>query len=406
MTRSSAGNRPICSAHPPALVRALNLAEQLLTRRHGATVALADPEDLKGSGLAVVLRARVVENPFGLPRSLVVKHYPGRPSPGRADPFRHEAASCQLFTALGGDGRPSPALVAHDPANRLLVLEDLGRSATLADKLFGSDAAAAERCLLGWARALGRLHADTAGRERDFDTLLRRLGERSWRDPMADDARSANATVPDLLAGRLGVSVSAAATAEAHATVRLLGGTHYRAFSPSDTCPDNNLVTSKGVRFVDFEWGCFRDVLLDAAYTRVPFPACENSFALPAGMPEAMLAAWCAEISSVWPDLAEPARLAAGILDSQLLWVWLCTLLLLPAGLAEDGPIGRDATRSPRVLLALAHYWARLARDAAGGGRMATAELAHAVVGALGNWLGDGPRELPLYPAFRHAASV
>jgi hypothetical protein len=147
-------------------------------------------------------------------------------------------------------------------------------------------------------------------------------------------------------------------------------------------------------------------VLLDAAYTRVPFPACENSFALPAGMPEAMLAAWCAEISSMWPDLAEPARLAARVLDSQLLWVWLCTLLLLPAGLAEDGPIGRDATRSPRALLALAHYWARLARDAAGGGRMATAELAHAVVGALRNRLGDGPTELPLYPAFRHAASL
>ncbi|MCU1649026.1 MAG: hypothetical protein JWQ60_175, partial [Pseudonocardia sp.] len=173
MIRPAAGPRPADTTTTSlVVVRALNLAEQLLTRRYGATVTLADPEDLGGgSARSVVLRARVAENPFGLPRSLVIKHYQRDPTPGRADRFRHEAASCQLFTALSGD-RPSPELVAHDPANRLLVLEDLGRSSTLADKLFGSDAAAAERCLLTWARALGRLHAVTAGREHDFDALL------------------------------------------------------------------------------------------------------------------------------------------------------------------------------------------------------------------------------------------
>jgi hypothetical protein len=405
MIRPAAGPRPADTTTTSlVVVRALNLAEQLLTRRHGATVTLADPEDLGGgSARSVVLRARVAENPFGLPRSLVIKHYQRDPTPGRADRFRHEAASCQLFTALSGD-RPSAELVAHDPANRLLVLEDLGRSSTLADKLFGSDAAAAERCLLTWARALGRLHAVTAGREHDFDALLRRLGERSWRDPMADEARMALASVPELVAAELGVTVSAEAAREAHATARLLGGTRYRAFSPSDTCPDNNLVTSRGVRFVDFEWGCFRDVMLDAAYTRVPFPGCESSFAMPAGMPEAMLAAWRSEVVQVWPDLGEPARLAARLLDAQLLWVWLCTLQLLPKALAENALIGRDATRSPRSLLALAHYWTLLARDAAIGNRAGTVELAESMVTALGKRLGDGPAELPLFPAFRNRA--
>ena len=402
MTRSAPGRSPVQPTSTSlGTVRALNLAEQLLTRRYGATVTLADPEDLGGSGRSVVLRARVAENPFGMPRSLVIKHYPRSPTPGHADRFRHEAASCQLFTALSGDNRPSPELMAHDPENRLLVLEDLGRSSTLADKLFGSDAAAAERCLLTWARALGRLHAVTAGREHDFDALLRRLGVRSWRDPMADQARTALAEMPELVTGALEVRVSPAAQLEARATARLLGGTRYRAFSPSDTCPDNNLVTSRGVRFVDFEWGCFRDVVLDAAYTRVPFPGCESSYAMPAGMPEAMLAAWRSEVVPVWPDLDEPAGLAARLLDAQLLWVWLCTHQLLPGALAHDGPIGRDVTRSPRSLLALGHYWARLALDAAREGRDATAELAEAMVVALARRLGDGPPELPLFPAFR-----
>jgi hypothetical protein len=386
---------------PTAVVRALKLAEQLLTRRHGATVTLADPEDLGGSERSVVLRTRVAENPFGLPRTLVIKHYQGEPTPGQADRFRFEAASCQLFTALPVDCRPSPVLYALDPQNSLLVLEDLGRSSTLADKLFADDPEAAERALLAWARALGRVHAVTAGRENDFGALLRRLGVRAWRDPMADEARNALAVVPELVSGGLGISVSEAAANEAYAAVRLLGGTRYRAFSPSDTCPDNNLVTSRGVRFVDFEWGCFRDVVLDAAYARVPFPACESSFALPPGMSDAMLAAWRHEVRPVWPDLDDSTRLAGRLLDAQMLWVWLSTMLLLPPGLASDGPIGPDSRRSPRALLALAHYWGRLAIDAGRGDRPATVDLASAMERALRGRLGDGSAELPVFPAFR-----
>ncbi|MFC4950829.1 hypothetical protein [Pseudonocardia sp. GCM10023141] len=388
---------------PRPVLAALAAAERLLTRRAGASVVLADPEDLGGSVRSVVARARVARNPFSLPRTLVVKHYLTPPEPDRPDPFHYEVASCQLFTALPAESRPSPALLAHDPQARLLVLEDLGRSSTLADKLFGPDAASAQRTLVSWARALGRMQAATAGRENDFGALLRRLGERAWRDPMAEDARAAFAEVPSLLSTELGVHASAAAGAEARETARLLGGTRYRAFSPSDTCPDNNLVTSRGVRFVDFEWGCFRDVALDAAYFRVPFPGCEASFALPPGMAESMLEAWRNEIAAVWPDLDESGRLEQRLLDAQLLWVWLCTWTMLPRIHERDELVGADPTRTPRISTALAHYWRQLA-VAAQDGRPATAELGHAVAAALAARFPDSPNRLPVYPAFRSVA--
>jgi hypothetical protein len=392
---------------PRPVLAALAAAERVLSRRSGAGIVLADPEDLGGSDRSVVARARVVRNPFSLPRTLVVKHYVAAPVPDRPDPFHYEVASCQLFTALPANDRSSPVLIAHDPDSRLLVLEDLGRTSTLADKLFGPDTDAAQRCLLGWARALGRMQAATAGREGDFGALLRRQGERAWRDPVAEDARAALAGLPDLLTDRLGVAARAKAMAEAHDTVRLLGGTRYRAFSPSDTCPDNNLVTSRGVRFVDFEWGCFRDIVLDAAYFRVPFPACEASFALPPALAEAMLDAWRAEIAAVWPELDESERLVRRLLDAQLLWVWLCTWWLLPrlvhAGghLRRDRPVGADASRSPRTSTALVHYWRELGTAAAAAGRDATADLADAVVTALRTRFPDAPESLAVYPALR-----
>jgi hypothetical protein len=389
---------------PRPVLAALAAAERLLTRRAGAGVVLADPEDLGGSDRSVVARARVARNPFSLPRTLVVKHYLDDPAPGHPDPFRYEVASCQLFTALPTDARPGPVLIAHDPQARLLVLEDLGRSSTLAEKLFGSDPAAAHRCLLSWARGLGRMQAATAGREDDFGALLRRLGERTRRDPVGDDARAAFAGVPGLLAQELGVHVPPEATREAHETARLLGGTRYRAFSPSDTCPDNNLVTSKGVRFVDFEWGCFRDVALDAAYFQVPFPGCEAGFALPDGMAGTLLEAWRNEIAPLWPDLDMPGVLEQRLLDAHLLWVWLCTWWMLPRIRVKDLPVGPDTTRSPRISTTLAHYWRRLAVAAGSAGRPATAELGTLVADALGKRFPDSPNALPVYPAFRSAA--
>lgn len=383
----------------PGAVAAMAGAARLLSRRAGSEVELSEPEDLGGSGSSVVARARMAQNPFSDRRSVVIKQYQGDPGP--SDPFRYEVASSQLFTALPADVRPSPVIIAHDPEQRLLVLEDLGRSMTLADKLFGPDREAARTCLLGWARGLGRMQAATAGREGDFGALLRRLGEKSRRDPIADQARGALAGLPELLTDALGVTVGEMAVLEAGGGVRLLGGTGFRAFSPSDTCPDNNLVTSRGVRFVDFEWGCFRDVVLDAAYVRVPFPGCHASFALPEAVADQMLDAWRAEVAPVWPELDDPEMLGSRLTDAQLLWVWWSTWMLLPRVLEHDGPIGVDAGRSPRISTAVRHYWRGLGAVAAVSHRPATAELAAAVVDALDERFPDAPSELPVFPAFR-----
>ncbi|TCK22710.1 hypothetical protein [Pseudonocardia endophytica] len=382
----------------PSLDDALAGAERLLSRRAGATVHLTEPEDLGGHGESVVVRTRMTHNPFSDRRSVVVKQYLG--SDDGVDPFRYEVASCQLFTALPADARPAPVIIAHDPDQRLLVLEDLGRSGSLADKLFGPDPETATRCLLSWARALGRMQACTAGREDDFGALLRRLGERVRRDPIADQARAALAEVPALVADVLGVTVPPQAAVEARTTARLLGGTRFRAFSTADTCPDNNLVTSLGVRFVDFERGCFRDVALDAAYFRVPFPACPSSFALPDGMSAQMLAAWRSEVAGVWPELDDTGLLEPRLVDADVLWVWWCTWTLLPRLAHRDGPLGRDAGRTPWLSTALRHYWYGLGERAAAT-LPATTGLAGLMTAAIDERFPDSPRVLPVFPAFR-----
>src|SRR2546430_4922611 len=249
-------------------------AESVLSRRFGSRVALADPVDLGGSERSIVLRVRFASSSFALPRTLALKRYVLPAAGEPCDSFVREAVSYQLFTSLAAEDRVCPELFAHDGDRRLLVLEDLGRAPTLAEKLMGNDAKAAERALLSWAHSLGRLHATTAGREADFDALQRRLSPPRSKDPLAADGPVALAELPELLSAELGVGTSAAARECAERTRGLLGAERHRAFSPSDSCPDNNLITSRGVRFLDFEGGCVRNIMFDAAYLRVPFPSC------------------------------------------------------------------------------------------------------------------------------------
>ncbi|WP_433869418.1 phosphotransferase [Saccharopolyspora sp. CA-218241] len=375
-------------------------AEAVLAKRTGAPVRLADAEDLGGSDRSVVLRVRVAESPFELPRTLVVKHYGECPDEARSDPFAHEAASCLLSTSLPPEARVGPELIAHDAGERLLVLEDLGRGSTLADVLFADDPRVAERALLAWARALGRLHSTTAASEADFDALMRRLGERTWTDPVADDVIRAVDELPGLLSQTLGVRTPEVMVRRLADASELLGSSRYRAFSPSDICPDNSLVTGSGVRFLDFEWGCVRDVALDAAYLQYPFPSSWCSYALPETLVENMLSTWRSEIAEVWPELDDDEVLLPRLFSSQLLWVWVSTWWFLPRTGETDRPIDLHMP-SPRRSTALVDRWRRLRADADGSGMPDIAEFADRMIEALVERFGAGALHLQAYPAFR-----
>jgi hypothetical protein len=375
-------------------------AESVLSRRFGSRVALADPVDLGGSERSIVLRVKVASSSFALPRTLVLKRYVLPPPGEPCDSFVREAVSYQLFTSLAAEDRVCPELFAHDGDRRLLVLEDLGRAPTLAEKLMGDDPKAAERALLSWAHSLGRLHATTAGREADFDALQRRLSPPRLKDPLAEDGPTAIDELPDLLETELGVGTSAAARECAERTRGLLGTERHRAFSPSDSCPDNNLITSRGVRFLDFEGGCVRNIMFDAAYLRVPFPSCWCAFGLPTGMTAAMMAGWRAEVRSMWPDLADDTVLLPRLLDAQLFWVWLTSWQLLNNPELEGCPHAARSIETPLRPAVLTSRWHRLADFAAACGADPVAEHAEKVVRALESRF-DGDLSLTLYPAFR-----
>ncbi|GHF75458.1 hypothetical protein GCM10018790_61640 [Kitasatospora xanthocidica] len=364
----------------------MHAAERLLATR------LSDPVDLGGSRRTTVLRCRTADG-----RSVVLKAYTGGSDALRG--FTAEAAGLAL-------GLAGPEVLGVDPEVPLLVLADLGDAPTLADVLLGDDPKAAEEGLLAWARGLGRLAARSVDRRAELTRLWARYdrGMPSWDD---------EPWIPRVVAALPGRLEAAGVTAppglaDELARIGTAGGEEYPAFSPGDTCPDNNLLTPDGLRLIDFEAASFQSVFLTAAYCRMPFSTCWCVFALPAGLARRIEEAYRAEVVPVYPALAEDAVWEAGIREAVVVWTVSATASLLPRTV-EDGPMHRTRRPVATRRQVLRHRWetaAALEGFAASPGLPAfaaspafTETMRRLLRDVAGGWRVD---PLPGYPCFAH----
>jgi hypothetical protein len=150
-----------------------------------------------------------------------------------------------------------PALLGTDPAERVMVLEHLDHQRPPAD------------WIVGYASALARLHA-AAGPE-DTGELPR------WQGPDEADVDSFLG-----LAEALDVPVAPGVAGELHDLVHRLGQVPGDALLHGDPCPGNDLHTTDGIRFIDFEQASRGSGLVELAYLRVGFPTCWCVTAAPA----------------------------------------------------------------------------------------------------------------------------
>ncbi|MFC4373601.1 phosphotransferase family protein [Nocardia halotolerans] len=371
----------------------VSAAQQLLTKRMGAAVKLSDPIELSGSGRTTVLRVRVAENSFSLPRTLIVKQVRGSAqdrrtggmAPGVASidsAFLREAVSYQFTTALSPEYRPGAYLIAHSVPDRILVLSDLGDNALLTSVLQARVEPGTHNSLMAFGQALGRMHAATVGREPDFVALLRRVDSVHRVDGIAQQAQAAIAEVPGLLEAELGIDVPGEIAERIVHGNRLFTGGRYRAFSPSDLCPDNVIMNDEGARFLDYEWGGFRDATLDIAYALVSFPGCLCDFELSRSRAREMVEAWRSAVVGVWPSLADDTVLAERILEARLIWVWLSTYWFLPADHTRIATAREHGLSVPRSE-ALINRWSALAEDARVTGDDAVGDFAEQVSAML-----------------------
>ncbi|MEU9111342.1 aminoglycoside phosphotransferase family protein [Streptomyces sp. NPDC048483] len=168
-------------------------------------------------------------------------------APEAAERYAREVAALKLASRV--DPPVVPMLLGTDPGERVLVLEHLDHQQLRED------------WMVDYASALARLHAATSA---DDAGVLP-----TWSGPTQDDIDSFLG-----LARTLGVAVPSGVRTELDGLVNRLLGTPGHALLHGDPCPGNDVHTSRGVRFVDFEQAALGNGLVELAYLRIGFPTC------------------------------------------------------------------------------------------------------------------------------------
>lgn len=377
---SVAGNDPDAPERQVAAVVAA--ASAALGRELTAPVALSG-----GSYRSMVLRCTDAGHD-----SVVIKSYPLTGE--GVSSFAAEAAG--LAIATGSD--LSPDLLAADAETLTVVMSDLGFGLSMAEVLLGDSADAAGATLLDWAAACGRLSALADGRLAEFSALQRRYHggrpDESYMAGLADRIRGAG----ERAVTQLGVTAPAGLDADLADVAGLATAAEYLVFSPGDICPDNNMLTGLGIRFIDFESAGFHPAFLNAAYIRMPFSTCWCVFRLPAELSSAVESRYREHVCQVWPALADDSVWQPGVRRAVAAWTMSSMWWLLGRALRADAPMDPEQA-SPHTRQLIRYRWVTLAQELESAAELpALADLMRQALAATAGW--QAP-ELPLYPALR-----
>ena len=211
------------------------------------------------------------------PRTVIVKWVRDHPNGTRTEPsrLRTELAALRFLSDDLGLSL-APRVIAADPDEGVMVLEDLAPRTAL-DRLLRRDGATthAER-LAVFARAHGELNAATAGRAELYSARLTSLGVRSRSTcPAGHPARLRDGHRTHATA--LGAPVTGPAQVELDAALaELINPGPFLVLSNGDPETNNILLHESGPtdpRLIDFESAGYTHALVDAVCLHVPGPA-------------------------------------------------------------------------------------------------------------------------------------
>ena len=366
---------------PAGEVRA---AEALLARAWGEPAVVQAAEKIWG-------RSHVVRLRLDAGRIVVLKRR-GRPDRRGGHGFGVELAALEYLNAMPVP--VAPRLLGADTEAGILLLEDLGEGASLADSLLAGGRSRVQADLIAYAQALGSLHAWSMGRGGELDGLLVRHAPgqpavTGWLDAIQ------RGTEPFLAAAAaLGLAVGGVADEIGQLRV-LLSETGYRGLVHGDACPDNVHIIDGACRIFDFETSGWGPVAFDAAYLLAPFPSCWCFASLPAEIAGPAVAAYRARLAAagivLGPDWEElTTAVLAGLL--------IARGRMLAEALEQDHEWGTTTMR-PRFLA-----WLRTFTGRSGGGALPRLQhTASAMQERLAErWPG---LRVPDYPALAQAGS-
>jgi hypothetical protein len=284
-----------------------------------------------------VARARAIDD-NGHVRSILVKATRSAGYDPLADNLLETSGLAREWVAVAyiaarAPGRAHGAtFLAGDRARGVPIFEDLGRDlASLVDPLLKGTAEEAERALSAYARALGRLHADTADcLASHHETFQSIFGANQPRLPSGWRVENKAELVVDRLGGAPPASELELLSA------RLRDPGPWQCLVHGDPCPDNALIVDGSVRLIDYEHARPSHALLDGVYWQIGFPTCWCAGRVPPDVAGRVANVYRAEIARAMPPALDDSVFRVELAHVAAIWLFSCFSWHLEAALKDD----------------------------------------------------------------------
>jgi hypothetical protein len=304
---------------------------------------------------SVIIRCELTGPADGDPARVIVKR--------TRDPDRHifhEWASLEFVAAIPGIERRVPRLFGGDQTTEVSVMEDLGgeEDKLLGCILEGEDPERAESGLLAMNRALGRVQAETMGRDREFGEVRRRLPEAPISRHKVHRIQKALEDLPDRMTS-IGVPLTSPALEDVRSAIEEVRSPGpFLAWSHGDWTPANGFYdpSPEGpeYRFFDLEASAWRHVLLDGTYARLRYLHSVWARQVPVDVQKKSAAVYRTELQQGCAAAGDDTRYTRAYLACAAGWL-AGLLVFLPEVRDEDKRWGKSTYRQ-RIVTALDHF--------------------------------------------------
>ena len=384
------------------LKKDIAVAQKVLSEEFGFKIDLVPG---KGEGLSErshVHRLEVTTRSAGLPASLILKQVRNK---AEYDPDTLSGSAARLFDEWAGlqflgqmcqEPLPAPRLYGGDRRAGFVLMEDFGTGTRLDHALLGEDAALAEKTLVALFATIGRMHAQSIGKQGQYDQLRRALG------PMTAPFKASKKDLEGLGQhfARLGLEPHREFYTECETLLEMVNEPGpFHAYIHSDPCPDNCHWVGSDLRLLDFEGGRYAHALIDGVYPRIHFPTCWCVGRIPKKIMRKAEGAYRAQLVEGCPQAAEDHLFGAAVVGMCAYWAFAGSVNRLPRLLNDKA--GGDFAPARRQLILRLEIMRAAAEEF--GFFKALGEIAAAMGEKLRALWGD-IGEMPFYPAFQGSA--
>lgn len=384
------------------LPSAIAAAERILARRFGDGLRLELGDQGGLNQRDHVHRLALVQGPEEAPSNVILKRarlgetqaFDPKAVDGPAASFFDEWAGLHFLNQVCRRPLPGPEFYGGDQGAGLILMEDYGAGTRLDHALLGEDAALAQKTLIALFETVGRLHAQTAGKQAQYDQLRRSIGPTPERDKI--DKGYLEHIRHNLEA--IGLKAQRDFYKDCEQLIKMLDAPGpFNAYVHFDPCPDNCHWVGSELRLLDFEKSRYGHALIDGVYARIHFPTCWCVGRIPDAIARDVEDAYRAALAKGCPQAADDRIFDPALVGACAFWALVNMVNSMPAILEEEDQADKTTARQ-RLLLRL-EIAARTAEEfghfkAIGGTLYQTAAQLRT------RW--SDPGELPYYPAFQN----